>query len=391
MTIISSIWGVIKLIKNMDYFGVNLNFKFNKEEKYKSVFGGLIFIIYFVFSLTYILLIFDSFIKRKTMNLVFNEGYKESAPEINFSNYTVEFAVGLATGDASKFSLLYKYLDISFYSTNTTKINGTIYKTKTLLPLVPCKSEMFFNLVNTSYNTLGINNYFCPNISNVTVRGLFTEDIFTYFEFVTSVKKEFNNNTDEVKKLLMDYEIKANFFYIDTSVTVNNYNEPIQNYLNNKFNTLDFGFIKKQNLDFMVTTWISDSNILFQENDSYDYIVLDNFQEYFSELGQSRFDKRVRDFQTLSRIYVRSSTRTRLIKRVYTKITEYLAQMSSILSSSLLILYGVVSYINLFKAQQSIMKKVMKFKDNMNKKKKSSIVYLKDKFMNAESNYIYNK
>ena len=62
--------------------------------------------------------------------------------------------------------------------------------------------------------------------------------------------------------------------------------------------------------------------------------------------------------------------------------------MSSILSSSLLILYGVVKYINLFKAQQSIMKKVLKYKDNINEKKHSSILYLKDKFMNIESNFI---
>lgn len=378
---IKSAFKHVKLIKNMDYFGVNLNFKFNKQEKYKYVFGGLIFIIYFAISLSYSILIFDNFIKRKTMNLVFNEGYRESAPEINFANYSVEFALGLTTGDASKFKLLYKYLDIAFTSTTMVKVNGTIFKAKTQIPFVPCQAHMFFNLVNSSYEALGIDNYFCPDINNVNVRGLFTEDKFAYFEFATSVKKEFFNNTEEVRKLLIENEIKANFFYLDTSVSVDNFDNPIQRYLNNKFITLDFGFYKKLNLDFMHFKWISDSNILFQENQSFDYIVLDSFQEYFSDLGQNRFEKSVRDFQFLSKIYVRSSTRTRFVKRMYTKITEYLAQVSSILSSTLLILYVVVSYLNLFKAQQSIMKKIMKFKENINLKNRESILYLKSKFM----------
>lgn len=378
---IKSAFKHVKLIKNMDYFGVNLNFKFNKQEKYKSVFGGLIFIIYFAISLSYSILIFDNFIKRKTMNLVFNEGYRESAPEINFANYSVEFALGLTTGDASKFKLLYKYLDIAFTSTTMIKVNGTIFKAKTQIPFVPCQAHMFFNLVNSSYEALGIDNYFCPDINNVNVSGLFTEDKFAYFEFATSVKKEFFNNTEEVRKLLIENEIKANFFYLDTSVSVDNFDNPIQRYLNNKFITLDFGFYKKLNLDFMHFKWISDSNILFQENQSFDYIVLDSFQEYFSDLGQNRFEKSVRDFQFLSKIYVRSSTRTRFVKRMYTKITEYLAQVSSILSSTLLILYVVVSYLNLFKAQQSIMKKIMKFKENINLKNRGSILYLKSKFM----------
>jgi hypothetical protein len=378
-------WRGLRQLKQADYFGVNLNFQFNNHEKYRSVFGGFVFITYFLFAISYIMLNFQNFINRKTMNLVFNEGYQEMAPEINFNNYTVEFAVGLTTGDPSKFSILYKYFEISFNAVVMSRKNGTTIKTKTSIPLVTCQPKMFYDLVNTSFTALGINSYFCPNISNVSVQGIYTEDVFKYFEFITTLKKEYYSNTTDVKNLFLTDEIQANFFYIDTSFSVYNYSQPIQNFLNNKFVSLDFGYYKKINLDFMEMTWISDANILFQEGDSSYYVVLDNFQEYFSNLGVDRFEKKVRDYQIFSKIYIRSSTRTRLIKRVYTKVTEYLAQMSSILSSSLLILYVIVTYLNLFKAQQSIMKKIMKFKENMNIKKGESILYLKNKFMNTIS------
>ena len=136
-------------------------------------------------------------------------------------------------------------------------------------------------------------------------------------------------------------------------------------------------------MDFMNMTWTSDANMLFKEDNSKDYIILDSYIEYFSDLGSDRVANKVRDYNTFVKVYIRSSPKMRVIKRVYTKLTEYLAQMSSILSTFLLILYVIVTYLNLFKARQSIMKKIMKFKENMSHKKNDSILYLRDKFSNA--------
>lgn len=385
MSFLSWAWKGIKQIKNADYFGVHINFRYANRPKYRSVFGGIVFITYFIFSISYILLNFQNFVNRTTMNLVFNEGYQEKAPEINFNKYTMAFALGLSTKNSLKVPLLSKYFDIAFTAVSVLKINGTSISNKTSIPLVPCQPEMFYNLLNNSFTTQGLNNFFCPNISELSVQGIYTESVFKYLDFATSIKKEYYANTTEIKNLFMTDEIQANFYYIDTSVSVYNYSQPIQYFLNNKFANLDFGYYKKINLDFMQMTWISDANILFQEGDSSNYVVLDTFYEYFSNLGLDRVEKKVRDYQTLCKFYIRSSTRNRLIKRVYIKITEYLAQMSSILSSSLLILYVLVSYLNLFKAQQSIMKKIMKFKENLNIKNGESIVYLKSKFGTTNS------
>ena len=68
-----------------------------------------------------------------------------------------------------------------------------------------------------------------------------------------------------------------------------------------------------------------------------------------------------------------------MIQRIYMKFTEYLAQMSSILSSLLLILYVIVTMINTFNAQQSIMKRIIKFRENIHYKKRDSLNYLREK------------
>ena len=61
--------------------------------------------------------------------------------------------------------------------------------------------------------------------------------------------------------------------------------------------------------------------------------------------------------------------------------TEFIANMSSILSSTLLILFVIVTYLNLFKASQFVMKRIFNFKEYINKKNRTTLKLLKDKFM----------
>ncbi len=77
------------------------------------------------------------------MYLVFNEGYQEKSPEINFSKYTMAFALGLSTRNSKKLPLLSKYFDIDFTAVSVLKINGTSTSNKTSIPLVSCQPEKF--------------------------------------------------------------------------------------------------------------------------------------------------------------------------------------------------------------------------------------------------------
>jgi hypothetical protein len=387
----SSIKNCFKIFKNLDYFGVQLNFQYDNKQKFRSVFGGVTFFCFFVFAMTFTFLNFKNFSNRTMMNLVFNENYSEKAPEIRPLDYSMQYAVGLEVGNPSKLPLLYQYIDIHFISVTLQKINGTVIKSKKLLNMTKCTKELFFNINEAGFNSLGLQNYFCPDLTNFSIQGIWTEEIFKYFEFVTFLKPEIytNNNLtllNEARKLFIDYEIKSSLYYIDTSITVSDYSNPINKFFNSIFIVCDWRFFKKMNLDYMYLKFISDSDMLFRDEVTFnkDFVVLDSLMEYFGDINEDRFTKstnpRPRDFDTFSKLYIRSSPKSRLTKRVYMKLTEYLANMSSILSSLLLILFLIVARLNLFKAQQSIMQKVLRFKENLEVDSKDSIKYMRHKF-----------
>jgi hypothetical protein len=377
-----------KMLKNLDYFGVQLNFQYKDQQKYRSIFGGVVFILFFGFSLTYMLINFQNFIDRKIMNLVYNEGFKEYAPEINFDNYTIKFAVGLDVGDPTLLPNLYKYLQIEFVSIATEKTNGVLKKTKTPIPLQPCNYSHFYNSFNSTFDSLGLSSLFCPDLRNVSVKGIYTDDEFNYFVFTVSLKKQWHDNTQEARKFFTDYEIKSIIYYIDTSISVWDYAKPIQNYLNNKFLTVDWQFFKKLNMDFMTLGFSSDDNILFRDEQSKDLAVIDTYEQYFDHISEDRMITKQRDYNSFSKIFIRSSTKNKVIKRVYMKITEYLANMSSILSSVLLIFYVIVSHLNNFKAKQSIIKKILNYKENISLKNKDAMIHLKNKFNSSKDQIV---
>ena len=79
------------------------------------------------------------------------------------------------------------------------------------------------------------------------LQGIFSEDAFKYLEYILSIKTIYQHKTDVLKKVLDLNEIKAQVFYTDTSILVNNYNKPIDHFLNSKFVTVDYRTNKKLN------------------------------------------------------------------------------------------------------------------------------------------------
>lgn len=156
----------LRCLKNINYFGVGVNFRFKNGKKYNSIFGATIFIIYLIFSVLYMSINFIYFLQRKWMNVISIQRFKEKAPNINFTNYSFTFAVGLDVGDPLITSKIYQYLDVGFSSVRLQKKNGTVYKVKNNLPLNPCNYSSFYNLHNDTLDILGLQIYYCPDLRN---------------------------------------------------------------------------------------------------------------------------------------------------------------------------------------------------------------------------------
>ena len=73
------------------------------------------------------------------------------------------------------------------------------------------------------------------------------------------------------------------------------------------------------------------------------------------------------------------------------KLTEFAANMSSLLSTILLILYVIVTYMNTFFAEQSVMKKIFQFKGDQIKKSQHLIRELRSKFFSYKNDMMLEK
>src|SRR5690606_13603007 len=118
-----------------------------------------------------------------------------------------------ANYDPAVMPLLYEHLDISFASVLFDKVGG---KTKKIYELQKCNYTHFFNLVNATYDLLGLENYYCPDrLDNFNVSGIYTDDYFQYYEFTVQLKKSSLGKLEAVRKIFTDYEIKAEVYYMD--------------------------------------------------------------------------------------------------------------------------------------------------------------------------------
>src|SRR5690606_27760469 len=102
--------------------------------------------------------------------------------------------------------------------------------------LQKCNYTHFFNLVNATYDLLGLENYYCPDrLDNFNVSGIYTDDYFQYYEFTVQLKQSSLGKLEAVRKIFTDYEIKAEVYYMDSAITVFDFYNPMGRFLNSKF------------------------------------------------------------------------------------------------------------------------------------------------------------
>lgn len=84
-----------KLLKFFDFFGVDITFHYQGRERYNSPFGGILFIIFILISLTYFLLILKSFINKDYYSFFIFDQQLNSIENISLKNYSYDFSFSL--------------------------------------------------------------------------------------------------------------------------------------------------------------------------------------------------------------------------------------------------------------------------------------------------------
>ena len=365
----------MKIMKNVlntiDFFGVPFLFKYQNKNKYSTSFGGLSFTILCIFIISVLIFNFISFLNRKNYNIIYYTTSMTGTEEIKLYESGTTFAIGFECyddEDGTKATDLLK-LDI-YFITLAIDENNNRNKYIENLSTHPCNYEDFYYNFNDSFNYLQLNNFHCMDKKNNTVQGIFTDKIFTYYQFTVSAK---NNSISHYKKIddyLLRNDCKLQFYYTSNSFDLNDYGMPLKPYIDALFLQLSPILFLKTNLYFMNQYFQDDKLIIFTEDEDKAKMtsMFSRIESYSLYKGTNRGEVLPTDYQNYANIYIRADTKKTEIKRKYEKLTEFFAGFSSLFVVSYNVLNIVIYYVNNFYAELSIIRKVFFLKDIENNK-----------------------
>ena len=364
--------------KHFDYFGVNLTFHYKGVDKYRSNTGGLIFFVFILIALIYIFVMLPSFLKRKNMTLIFFEKTVDKTDNFSLVNYSSNMSFSFSCENInnelllSYFTLEIFYTSIKYYSNSKEK-----KKIKQAINYHNCSKSDFYNEFNETFDTNNFSNNFCFNDIGYFISGIYTDNEFNYFEI--SIKSKKNANKTEIKNILRQNECFLTLFYIDTSIDVNDFNFPVKKFINNKFLNIKFNSVSKMNFYFKTIIFESFENLLFDKRSRKYYLGFSNSDSYENEKGENRFEDEYDDYNLFAKMYVRAGLSQKLIQRKYQKLTEFLANVTSLFSSVLMFLFLLITNLNKFYCRESIMKRIFQFQNNKRSKSYNAIRLLRHK------------
>ena len=197
--ILDKIKGFFKFI---DPFGESFSFKYKTEDIYSTVFGGIITLIFSVISLIYFIYNFIPFINRENFTLQFYTMNLNEAKEIKLKDSLTNFAIGLDCPVDNNTNLTADDLfDLNASFVNKTKnYNDTIDKNINNISMHYCKEKDFYNKHNEAFKYLNISQLQCldeDDKGNFTLKGIYTDRSFSYYEF--TVRSKYKNNETHFK------------------------------------------------------------------------------------------------------------------------------------------------------------------------------------------------
>jgi hypothetical protein len=382
----------IKRFKHLDFFGVGFSFQVKNHTQYRSLMGGIIFVVFFIVSLYYALISAHDFLDRKTMNLIFTQKYIFPNPLINFNREEFNLAFQLVY-DANNTLINSETQKYIYEKINLVTIRNSDVTNKTKIPLTlrDCRNEDFYNKQNDSYSNLKKSSISrCINESNLNTEGAFEYPIYTYLDYGVYIKKEFITNKQNVTNLafLKDYftknRVKIVIYYIDSSLDVDKFTDPISQFFGSLMFYVDMSMVRKVNVDFATNVFGDDQNILIGNNNDSTSIKYETNSPYFYTINDRTLVDD--DSDLIAKFYIRSSSKVTLIKRKYQKLSDYMANIGSLISNLFLFLWIIMTYINKFSARQEIMNKTLKFKDYFKNKNQENVYEVLKKFVEGNEN-----
>ena len=368
----------------IDIFGVSYNFRYKDKEKFQTSLGGFILILFGVLAIAMAIYYFIPFINRKNYTIVYYTMNLAQTEEVDLFASESNFALGLSceNNKAEKYNI-YELLDLkSRYVEYIKSRDGTFEKKAKYFETHRCTYDDFYNKYDAQFDYLNLHTYDCIVAKEDTIQGIFSDQIFSYYEYSVVAKNKSRELTAEIERFLGENDCKLQLVYTDIIIDLDNYENPTTQYLNQIFIQLNPTLFIKRNVYFMNQYFTNDDFLMFVFGD--DQVpekksLYSRYEEYALWKGINRFETQIDEYEYYSKVYIRAELKKTVIKRKYQKFMEFYADASSLLIAIFEILVIILNFVDNFYAHHALAKSMFFFKDledkeNFNILKKMDII-----------------
>ena len=373
-----------KFLTMIDLFGVSYNFRYKDKEKYQTALGGFIIILFIVLGIAMAIYYFIPFINRKNYTIVYYTMNLAQTEEVDLFASESNFALGLTceNNKIEKYNV-YELLDLkSRYVEYIKSRDGTFEKKAKYFETHRCTYDDFYNKYDAQFDYLNLHTYDCIVAKEDTIQGIFSDQIFSYYEYSVVAKNKSRELTAEIERFLGENDCKLQLVYTDIIIDLDNYENPTTQYLNQIFIQLNPTLFIKRNVYFMNQYFTNDDFLMFVFGD--DQVpekksLYSRYEEYALWKGINRFETQIDEYEYYSKVYIRAELKKTVIKRKYQKFMEFYADASSLLIAIFEILVIILNFVDNFYAHHALAKSMFFFKDledkeNFNILKKMDII-----------------
>ena len=223
-----------KYLSKIDIFGINFTFKYREKEVYQTAMGGFIFFLFLIALIVMGIYYFIPFVNRKNYTIVYYTMNLASTEEVHLFSSESNIAYGLSceeNEDETKKieDLLYLETKYVYFIKN---LDGSYKKQPRNLVTKKCTYNDFYNKYNSQFDYLGLSNFECMQDKDMSVQGIYADQIFSYFEITAKSINASKELTDEIERFLLQNDCKFTFVYTDIIIDLDNYKNPTAQYLN---------------------------------------------------------------------------------------------------------------------------------------------------------------
>ena len=345
-------------LKKIDCFGIPYMFRYKEKKSYDTAFGGLIIILFIILVFSFVIYYFIPFVGMKNFSVIYYTTNIQKPEPVNLNYLKLPFSFGLKCNNSNiniNTNDLFE-LDAKFISMKN--INGNYFKTVTNIAIHECNLNDFYNNHNEDFNKLNLINHKCLTNKDFIIEGIYSNEIYSYYEFNLKSKLNSEKNINNINTLLKNNECNLHFIYTDINIILNDYKNPFESFLNSLYIELYPNLLTIQNIYLANQYLFNDDYIfgVFNEDNSEPekYTYFSRFEKYILNQNNSNI---------LAKIFLKLDNQKTYIKRKYQKFIEFYADISSIFVSIYSLLMIIVNYFNNFFAEFSLSKKIFIFKD----------------------------